>query len=364
MEIIWTLPEIDVPATGGERFYAELKRILGRRAKIIRPAGLNLAPALGFWGAIRANISNFKIFCSSRKNALIFQDLYYRRRFLLSNIILSIIFRRKIVIFVNDQYPLSGFSLGGRIIRIIVNNLLFRLSHKIIVNSRSTACWVNSFGKFKGKVFVLYPILKHFSGNERGGGGSNESDKVWKLLCVANVQKRKGLEYLIDAIKLIKNTKIKLDLVGVIKDEGYDRYLKTKIYESGLGSGVECKGYLSGDELWKAYRDADLFVLPSLIEAYGMVLIEAMSFGLPIIASRVGGIPEIVEDGVNGLLVRPADPAELAKAIEEVVNNSQLRRNLSVNVLKTYRQMPDFEKSVNNLIGFLIGNGERDGQIP
>ena len=70
----------------------------------------------------------------------------------------------------------------------------------------------------------------------------------------------------------------------------------------GLEGKVEFKGHKNVDELVRSYSSSDLFVLPSLTESFGLVFIEAMSCGLPIVATKVGGIPSIVKNGVNGLI--------------------------------------------------------------
>jgi glycosyltransferase involved in cell wall biosynthesis len=76
---------------------------------------------------------------------------------------------------------------------------------------------------------------------------------------------------------------------------------------------------------------ADLLVLPSIYEEFGTVLVEALHARLPVVASRVGGIPEIIEDGVNGLLVEPGDPAALAAAIDTVLGDHGLAARFSAN---------------------------------
>ena len=77
------------------------------------------------------------------------------------------------------------------------------------------------------------------------------------------------------------------------------------------------------------YRDADIFVMPSLMEAFGMPLAEALAAGLPAVAGRTGGIVDIVEDGVTGLLVEPADAGELTAALRRLLDEPELRGSIA-----------------------------------
>jgi glycosyltransferase involved in cell wall biosynthesis len=94
--------------------------------------------------------------------------------------------------------------------------------------------------------------------------------------------------------------------------------------------GVRFRGQLRGDDLVRAYQHAAVAVLPSRTEAesFGMVLIEAMACGTPVIGSRVGGVPFVVRDGVDGLLVPPADATALAQACTRLLTDERLARSM------------------------------------
>jgi glycosyltransferase involved in cell wall biosynthesis len=97
----------------------------------------------------------------------------------------------------------------------------------------------------------------------------------------------------------------------------------------GIADDVDFLGPLAQDALAERYRAADLFTLVPFDEAFGNVYAEALAAGLPIVGSAVGGIPELVDDGENGLLVPPGDPAATAGAIRRLADDPALRRQMS-----------------------------------
>lgn len=126
---------------------------------------------------------------------------------------------------------------------------------------------------------------------------------------------RKGLPYLLRAMAQLRSDLPDARLL--IGGDGEDRpALEREACSLGLTGRVEFVGAV-GDSA-DFYRRLDCFVLPSLDEAFGLVLLEAMAAGLPVVGTRVGGIPEILEDGVQGRLVAPADSQALAGAIREL----------------------------------------------
>ncbi len=105
-----------------------------------------------------------------------------------------------------------------------------------------------------------------------------------------------------------------------------------KIKYFSLENNVElCGPKRYGEELFEYYRNTDIFVLSSHSEGTPRVLIEAMAFGSPIVATRVGGIPDIIEDGVNGILVEPREPISLANAIIDLIADDYKYKTISQN---------------------------------
>jgi len=144
------------------------------------------------------------------------------------------------------------------------------------------------------------------------------------ILSVAELHERKGLKHLIKAMPAILETdeKIKLVLVGT----GPARNdLKQLALKEGVIDDVLFLGFRK--DIPHLMASSNIFVLPSEKEAFGLVLLEAGIAGLPVVASFVGGIPEIIENNVNGILIPPKIPGKLAKSILEIFNNDFKRKS-------------------------------------
>ncbi len=153
------------------------------------------------------------------------------------------------------------------------------------------------------------------------------------LLCVAAVTPDKGHELLLDGLATVTELSWRCECVGsLVRDPAFTGAVHRRARELGLGDLVSFRGALTGDELDRAYAAADLLVLPSHAETYGMVVTEALSRGLPVIAADVGGVNEAVghgEDGTRpGLLVPPGDPAALGAALRAWLEDAELRDRL------------------------------------
>lgn len=155
---------------------------------------------------------------------------------------------------------------------------------------------------------------------------------------IAELTKNKGLIHLVDAINQMKfkvhpafsGTKFKIVIIG----EGEDREkIQHKITSLGLQDTIYLAGFTQDAE--KYLKGFDIFVLPSTKEGLPYVLLEAMAAGLPIIASRVGGIPDLIEHEKNGFLVEPKDYLGLAAALEKMIQNLEKYKILGEEARKT-----------------------------
>jgi glycosyltransferase involved in cell wall biosynthesis len=146
------------------------------------------------------------------------------------------------------------------------------------------------------------------------------------LLFVGRLASNKGLLELVEAFATLANHDPSSTLVIVGADGGQRPAVERRIQSLGLGARVRITGFVADDRrLASAFREARLFVLPSEYEAFGLVLLEALAQGTPVVASRVGGIPEFLEDGKAGRLVPTKDPTALAAAILSLWDDPETR---------------------------------------
>lgn len=163
-----------------------------------------------------------------------------------------------------------------------------------------------------------------------------------KLVIVATSRlvKEKGIGELIKAIKLINASNIVLKICG----DGPDA-AQFKREAEGIVN-IEFLGHI--DDVSKILQNSDILVHPSYHESFGLSLVEAEMHSLPIVACKVGSIPEIVKDGVSGILVKPRDSDDLAKALDTLIKNPRLRTEMGDAGRQIFLDMFQFDKIVKN----------------
>lgn len=161
--------------------------------------------------------------------------------------------------------------------------------------------------------------------------------EVVRCLAIGRLIPRKGFQFLIRALPQIidkVNSQFEIEIIG---DGPYEDTLVELAEELGVNTHINFAGSVKYPDLPQKYREADIFILPSLAEGMPLVVLEAMGTGLPIIASRVEGIDELVEDDLNGALFDPGDVDRLAECIIKLINEGEARIEMgktSVNKLK------------------------------
>ena len=156
--------------------------------------------------------------------------------------------------------------------------------------------------------------------------------KTPTVLFVGGLEPRKGLEYLVLAMEQVVHEVPDTKLVAVAKPGfgGTDewRFFELLACRAGLKDNVDFRESVTQETLLRLYSDCDILVLPSRTEGWGLSLMEAMACSKPVVASRVGGIPELVRDGTDGILVEVGDLAGLSQAISRLLKDPSLRERM------------------------------------
>lgn len=338
--------------TGGERYLKEVFTYLQRQGVAVEPIYLEhtTQERSGIALIIDCLLANLRFYYQARQlgdltNVVFFEDFHLHPRLWLFNLLVHLTSGRlKTVVLVQlDLFYHTALShrwarwLDERVVRIFLQQ-----SSLILTNSEFTRQKVLSLGINPRKVTSVY--CGYDGGLSIRSAESSASGKSQqRILFVGQCAEYKGIEFLLRAMPMISG-QVALDIVGDTTAE-LDYFIKLQhvVTALGLESQVTFHGHVSDKAmLAQFYQRANVFVLPSLVEGFGIVLLDAMSFGLPIVATWVGAIPELVQDGVNGLLVPPADPATLAAAIDKLLASPELRRKYGENGLRFVQQHGDF----------------------
>ncbi|MGO4600407.1 glycosyltransferase family 4 protein [Terrabacter sp. 2YAF2] len=191
-----------------------------------------------------------------------------------------------------------------------------------------------------------------------------------RLLCVAAITGLKGHADLVAALALVADLPWSCVVAGALdRDPAVVAALRGRLSQEGLTDRVHLVGALHGTDLEGAYAAADLLVLPSHVETYGMVVTEALAHGLPVVATAVGGLPEALgevpgealdgtDDGRPGLLVPPGRPDELADALRSWLTDGGLRERLRRRALHRRLQLSPWSRTVEDVSAVLSGAGD------
>jgi glycosyltransferase involved in cell wall biosynthesis len=181
-----------------------------------------------------------------------------------------------------------------------------------------------------------------------------------RILSIGRLVPKKGFDILIEALRILAQRRVDFtcDIVG---DGPLRQPLESAAQRAGLAERVSFRGARLQDELVDAYRRASLFVLAPVMTQDGdrdgipNVLVEAMACGLPVVSTRLSGIPELIEDGVEGLLVAPNDPDALAKAIERLLMHATLAHALGLAGRRKVEASFDLSRNTRRLAAWLSG---------
>lgn len=338
------LGKSEVSITGGHKYNDELLSTLS----YLLDATLKFTPSMsqkyqGF-SKIFAPILELKEFNSFDNNKLVFfADTSYKYHFIL--ILLNAIFHKAKSAIIIHHFP---FLNSNCIVHKIFQCLYYSMADYIIIPSPYTMSIAQSCLRNKKIHYIPIPFNNTMTVSEKYESGN--------LLYVGTIEPRKGIIYMLKAInECINNNcnKIHLNIVGKVTDKQYYNTLTEYIAQHNLSQFITFHGRISNNLLDSFYKQADMFIFPSQLEGYGIVLIEAMKYGLPIISFNNSAMPYTIKDGINGFLVKNKDYTEMANKIQLMLNNPALRMTIQNGIRETVNNLPShktFKSSIHNFI--------------
>jgi glycosyltransferase involved in cell wall biosynthesis len=219
---------------------------------------------------------------------------------------------------------------------------LLKLAAGVLAPSESTARLVAAYGVPRGRIAVTppgtaKPARLHRRRPPRGPA---------QFVCVASLTPRKGHMILVEALAALADRDWQCRCIGSLtRDAATASALRYEISRRGLKGRIALEGEWPPDRLGEAYTAADAAVLPSFHEGYGMALAEALAYGLPVISTTAGAIPDTVPASA-GLLVPPGDVAAFTDALRRFLDEPRLRARLAAGARKAGARLPDWPQAV------------------
>jgi glycosyltransferase involved in cell wall biosynthesis len=194
--------------------------------------------------------------------------------------------------------------------------------HVVATSAATARLLVADYGVPPDRLTVVRP------GTDRVAPAPRQPGEALKLLAVGAIVPRKGYDVLIEALAQLKDRDWQLVIVGDPRSPDTTRRLIQAIVRHRLIDRIELTGSVTQERLAEFYSAADLFVLPSRFEGYGMAYTEAIAYGVPVIGTNVGAIPDTVPSGA-GILIPPDDVSALAVTLRRLMDNAPERERLA-----------------------------------
>jgi len=226
----------------------------------------------------------------------------------------------------------------------LLDRAAYRKAAGLLVSSEALAADLESQGVSPARMRVVPP------GRDLAAPAGPPEDlrlgRRCAFLCVANWFEHKGIHSLLDAFARLPDNDGTLHLAGAPDvDPAYARSIRDRLQRPDLSGRVVVHGSVAPERVAALYRDADVFVLPSMRESYGMAYAEAMSARLPIIGWRAGNLPNLVTDRVEALLIDPGDIPGLTRALATLTGDEALRTSLSAAAAARAATLPTWHDS-------------------
>ncbi len=261
----------------------------------------------------------------------------FRRKSLL--VVLSKLLNKKAIIHIHGAEFNQYYQKASPIEKIWIRQIL-RLCSVIIALSVKWQEDLYQICQHRDVRVIYNPTIIQAS----DGNGSGSSERV-QFLFMGRLGKRKGVYDIIESMRFIRSKNIQIKLYG----DGDLENVRAMISATGAQHRISVCGWISGEEKHEAFQQAHALLLPSYNEGLPISVLEAMAYGLPILASNVGGIPEAVKDGINGYLIAPGECQKLAQYIDALASSQQLRQQMGESSYQIARQKFSLSVIMNQL---------------
>jgi glycosyltransferase involved in cell wall biosynthesis len=219
--------------------------------------------------------------------------------------------------------------------------------HVVVTSAATARLLAADYGVPSQAIAIALP------GSDRVAASGRAADETIRLLAVGAIVRRKGYDVLIEALARLTDLDWQLVIAGdCTRDRETAGALATRVVLLRLGARITITGAVGEDELAGLYRNADLFVLASRHEGYGMAFAEAIAHGLPVVGTKAGAIPDTVPDGA-GILVPPDDVAALAAALRAMIGDATLRERCAAAARRAALLLPTWEATADVFLGVL-----------
>ena len=223
--------------------------------------------------------------------------------------------------------------------------ILYKFATKIFANSRATKLdLIENFKVSEKKIEIFYNAVKDVD-------FSKARVDEHKIVYAGNLVPSKGVDILLEAIPRVlkKFPEIRLTVVGGVLGRQEIKKLEEKTTGLGIRGSVDFIGSQPKDRVLLELSGAYLAVVPSLVEAFGFVVIESFSVKTPVIGSKTSGIAEIIRDGKDGFLFEPGNPSDLTEKILKLYENHNLREEFSENCYDRFREEFEVKKATSTV---------------
>lgn len=270
----------------------------------------------------------------------------------------------------NKRFPLISIvhhmrcnevsGVGQRWFARTVEKIFLSSLDGLICNSQTTLRSIHAILPPKNQLHLPYVIAYPGKDHLKGEITEAEIDQRAKdgerlrLLFLGNVIPRKGLHWLIAALSTLRQFPLQLDIVGdESRHSAYARQIHQSVERAGLRDRIRFWGSVSQGTLGRILRQAQVLVMPSRYEGFGIAYLDGMRYGLAILASAQGGARELITDGREGYLIAPGDVLTLAERVQELHNDRSRLAQMGIAARKRFEAHPTWAESAAKIRQFL-----------